>query len=390
MSFLGTLLDRGYRAFFMLAGLFAIIAMTVWAFWIALGAAFALPPHWHAHEMIFGYATAAIAGFFLTAVPSWTGAPAARRAFIATGVCIWLAGRLAVGYSDSLNPVLTAVIDLAFLPVLSVKVIGQLARRPKPQNLMLVGLLGLVWSGNLVFHLGVGGLAGADPQSGLRVGLLGITSIIAVIGGRVVPAFTRNALVRSGRETRLPSSRRPFEIAGIAFPILLTVLHLVPVSGILIGIVASVAGLAQLLRLAGWRSMATIREPILWSLHLAFGMLALGYVALGLSQFQLLSELMALHILGIGAIGGMTLAVMSRAILGHSGQPLVAAPATAAAYLLVAGAAVLRFAADVVPGHVRLPLLLASAGLWVLGFALFVWEYWSVVTERDRRNANAR
>lgn len=381
MSTLGKLLEHGYRAFFMLAGIFAVVSMAVWAAWIALDAAFTLPLHWHAHEMIFGYATAAIAGFFLTAVPSWTGTPEATRAYIATGVGVWLAGRLAVGFSDSLGPIPTAVIDLAFLPFLCTKVVTQLFRRPKPQNLMLVGLLGIVWTGNFVFHLGLAGISGADPQSGLRAGLLGLTSIIAVIGGRVVPAFTRNAMIRAGVEDRLPTSRRPFEAAGIVLAVLLAILHLLPVSETLIGGVAILAGLAQLARLAGWRGVMTLRQPILWSLHLAFGMLAIGYVALSLSYFLWLDEIAALHVLGIGAVGGMTLAVMSRAILGHSGLPLSVSPATATAYFLVAAAACVRVGAEGVAEQFYLPVLLGSAVLWVLAFTLFLRVYWPIVTE---------
>ena len=245
-----TILGEGFRAFFLAAGVFGAGAMLIWAAWLGLSSHVAtdssLPAYWHAHEMVFGYATAALGGFFLTAVPSWTGTAAPRRLSVTLAITVWLAGRAAFALDDVLGPFPTAIVDLAFLPLLAVKIAVRLVRRPKPQNVMFLGLLAIIWSGNLAFHLGA-------AQEGLHVGLLGITALIAVLGGRVTPAFTRNALTRAGIETGLPRSRRVFELPGIALAILLPVLVLIRAPDAIIGTAALLSGLFQALRLAGWR-----------------------------------------------------------------------------------------------------------------------------------------
>ena len=288
-------------------------------------------------------------------------------------IALWLAGRVAFGLADVLGPVPTAIVDLAFLPLLAAKIAVRLIRRPKPQNVMFLGLLAIIWSGNLAFHLGA-------AQEGLRVGLLGITALIAVLGGRVTPAFTRNALTRAGIETALPRSRRMFELPGIALAILLPVLVLIRAPDAVVGAVALLGGLFQALRLAGWRLAAVFDQPILWSLHLGFAMLSAGYLAFGLARLELISETAALHILGIGAVGGMTVAVMSRAILGHSRLPLVASGRMTLVYRLVAAAAVVRVLAEAVPAGAWMAAILGSALLWIVAFVLFVSDVWPVIT----------
>jgi uncharacterized protein involved in response to NO len=377
------------RIFFLAAGVYAVLAMGVWEGWLAgqalRGSApalpFAPPPaHWHAHEMIFGYACAVLGGFFLTAVPSWTGEKSARAAFLTLLAALWLAGRLAVWWSGGLNPALVALLDLAFLPVLGAKIALQLFRRPKPQNLMFLGLIALLWYGNLLVHLDWTGLWPGAAGPGLRTGLMTVAATIAVIGGRVIPAFTRNAMLREGRETGLPVSRRPAEGAGIAAAILLPACIGLGLPQPALALVALIAGLAQAARLAGWRGGWTRGQPILWSLHLAFAMLALGYLALAAAWAGWIGEAGALHVTGIGAIGGMTLAMMTRAALGHTGRPLTAARPIAWAYALVAGAALIRVAgAGVAPGWYEWAMLV-SGGLWLLAFALFVTVYWPILT----------
>jgi uncharacterized protein involved in response to NO len=207
-----------------------------------------------------------------------------------------------------------------------------------------------------------------------------VAATIAVIGGRVIPAFTRNAMLRDGRETGLPTSRSWSERAGIASAILLPACIGLGLPEAALALVALTAGLAQALRLAGWRGAWTRGQPILWSLHLAFAMLALGYLALAAAWMGLIGETGALHIIGIGAIGGMTLAMMTRAALGHTGRPLVVARPIAWAYGLVALAALLRsLGAEAEPGWSDWAVL-ASGALWLLAFALFVAVYWPVLT----------
>lgn len=387
---LRTLFGESFRIFFLAAGLFAVVSIGLWAVWLGVHATggivtempFAVAPHlWHAHEMIFGYATAALGGFFLTAVPSWTGTKAARHLFILSASGLWLAGRLAVWWSSSIDPLLVAAIDLAFLPLLASKIATQLYRRPKPQNLLFLLLLTLVWSGNLLVHLEWSGLVDDGVWPGLRLGLLGVTAMISVLGGRVTPAFTRNAMTRAGIETGLPRSYRFLDAAGIATAILLPLLFVFSAPEIAIASVALLTGATQLARLIGWRSVWTFSRPILWSLHLGFAMLAAGYLALGFAYLDLFSEVAALHILGIGAVGGMTLAVMSRAILGHTGHPLIAPRPIALAYVLVAAAALVRAAGSVAGMDWYNTAMLISGGFWIAAFTLFVAVYLPLILE---------
>ncbi len=390
ITLLRTLFGESFRIFFLAAGLFAVVSIGLWTVWLGVHAAggivtdmpFAAAPHlWHAHEMIFGYAGAALGGFFLTAVPSWTGTKEARRFFILTASGLWLAGRLAVWWSGTIDPLIVAAIDLAFLPLLASKIATQLYRRPKPQNLLFLLLLVLVWSGNLLVHLEWAGLIDNGVWPGLRLGLLGVTAMIAVLGGRVTPAFTRNAMTRAGIEHGLPRSYRVLEVIGIATAILLPLLFVFDAPEIAISAVALLTGACQFARLSGWRSTWTFSQPIIWSLHLGFAMLAAGYLALGFATLDLFSEVAALHILGIGAVGGMTLAVMSRAILGHTGNPLIAPRPMALAYGLVAAAAIVRATGSIAGLDWYNLAMLISGGLWIAAFVLFVAVYLPFILE---------
>ena len=344
-----TILTAGFRVFFLAAALYAIAAMAFWLGLLAVQAtggdvastAFdAAPQLWHAHEMIFGFATAAIAGFFLTAVPNWTGAPPVGPVLVTAAAALWLAGRVAVFFSATLPAWAVATIDLAFLPLLAAIALTQLARNPKPANLMVAAMLALLWAGDVLVHLDWAGLAAGDAERGLRVGLLTIAALIAIIGGRVTPAFTRNALA----PLPVPPTPGPLNAATIAAAIALPVLTLAAAPDALIGATAFVAAVAQTRRVAGWRGLHTLRRPILWSLHLPGIMLALGWFALGLAAFGAFDEIAALHMIGIGAIGGMVLSMMGRAGLGHSGRPLVFGPGLASACALLPAAALLRAA----------------------------------------------
>lgn len=378
MTALVRLFGEGFRAFFLAAGLFAQLAVGLWTLSLILPVPLpeALPPaEWHAHELIFGYGGAALGGFFLTAVPNWTGAKAARHRFIAVAVALWLAGRLAVWFAGALPLPLAAAVDLAFLPLLAAKIATQLVQRPKPQNVMFLGLIALIWTANIFVHLEWIGITAATARPGLYAGLYGLVAMIAVLGGRVVPAFTRNAMTRAGRETALPRSFAPLDAVAIALAIALPVATLAQAPGRVVGVVAAAAGAGQLARLAFWRSGFTLGQPILWALHLSFALIGLGLVLTGLAGFGLGSPVGALHVLAIGGVGGMTLAVMSRASLGHSGRPLVAPAPVALAYGLLPLAALLRWAAAAFAA-VALPATLAAGVVWSAVFLLYLVALW--------------
>ncbi|MBO9411686.1 MULTISPECIES: NnrS family protein [unclassified Ruegeria] len=375
---------EGFRVFFLSAGLYGLFVGLVWGLWLSvpyLAPDYAMtPPMWHAHEMIFGYATAALGGFFLTAVPNWTGAPDARARFITLAAGLWLAGRMAMWFSGQLSPVLVAVVDLAFVPILAAKIATQLVRRPKPQNMIFLLLLVLIWVSDLLTHLEWIGLTGDTLGLGLRAGLLTLCAMIAILGGRITPAFTRNAMKRAGlSEGDWPVSVPALDKAGMGLALALPLSALVFGIGPVPAVVAVLLGAVQVLRMARWRTRWTLRQPILLALHLGLGMLALGLILWGLAELGLGNEVAALHVLGIGCVGGMTLAVMSRAALGHSGRELVAPGPMVVAYGLMAVAALTRWVGtDLNAGYVVAMLL--SDGLWVAAFALYLLAMWPALT----------
>lgn len=378
-------LGEGFRVFFLFAGLYGVFAGLAWGGWLATltgafgwsGTPYAMsPPMWHAHEMIFGYATAALGGFFLTAVPNWTGAPEARRLFITGAAALWLAGRVAMWFSGAIDPALVAVFDLAFVPVLAAKIATQLIRRPKPQNMIFLVLLALIWVSNLMTHLDWIGVAEDTLDTGLRAGLLALCSMIAILGGRITPAFTRNAMKRAGApEASWPVSRTWLEKGNLGLALLLPAAMLVLGFGYVVASLALVLGVAQALRLSGWRGFWAFQQPILFALHLALAMLGGGLILWGLAGFGIGSEIGALHILGIGCVGGMTLAVMSRAALGHSGRALVAPAPAVIAYGAMTMAAILRWIGSGLDTS-YLSVMLAADGLWITAMTLYLVAMW--------------
>ncbi|WP_271948613.1 NnrS family protein [Ruegeria faecimaris] len=375
---------EGFRVFFLSAGLYGLFVGVVWGLWLTVPYAVPdygmAPPMWHAHEMIFGYATAALGGFFLTAVPNWTGAPDARAQFITLAAGLWLAGRMAMWFSGMLPAALVAVVDLAFVPILAVKIATQLIRKPKPQNMLFLLLLSFIWIADLFTHLEWTGMTDDTLHTGLRAGLLALCAMIAILGGRITPAFTRNAMRRAGvPEANWPISVPILDKSAMAVALTLPPIVLVLGSGAVAGSMALVLGVAQVSRMARWRAGWATREPILLALYLGLAMLALGLILWGLSVLGFGNEIAALHILGIGCVGGMTLAVMSRAALGHSGRALVAPGPMAVAYGLMAVAALSRWiGADLNAGYMVAMLL--SDGLWVSAFALFLIAMWPALT----------
>ncbi len=388
-AMIARVLGEGFRVFFLSAGLFGLFAGGAWGVWLTTqtglvdykNPTYAMsPPMWHAHEMIFGYATAALGGFLLTAVPNWTGTPEARVQFIVIAAGIWLAGRIAMWFSGALPPGPVAVFDLAFVPILAAKIASQLIRRPKPQNMIFLLLLSYFWIANLLTHLDWMGITGGTLDIGLRVGLLTLCSMIAILGGRITPAFTRNAMKRAGEpEAAWPVSVAALDKASMGLALLLPLSVFLFGLGKIAGGMAVAVGITQILRMSRWRARWAIRQPILVALHLGLGMLALGLVLWGVAVLGIGSEIGALHVLGIGCVGGMTLAVMSRAALGHSGRALVAPPPMAVAYGLMASSAILRWVGSVTDqGY--LVMMLVSDGLWISAIVLYLITMWPALT----------
>ena len=388
-------LTAGFRLFFLFAGLFSVFAMLAWTIWLgvhAAGGAFvsvpmAMAPHlWHAHEMVYGYTVAVTAGFFITAVPNWTGTKEAGAKFVTASGLVWLLGRLGIWFSGALDPVVVAAVDLAFIPVLSLAILGRLTQKSQARNMIFLFLLSALFLGNLLMHLDWIGWSEGTAEAGVRLGIFTSAAMIAIVGGRVVPAFTRNALNREGYEGTLPQSNVWLDRAGILLALLATLAALPFVPALVFGCICFAAGAANLLRLSGWQGWAVRNSPILWILHLAFLLLATGYLLYGGTLvLSLMSETAALHLLAIGAIGSMTLAMMTRASLGHSGRSLKVSPLIVMAYLLVIAAALIRSFGTFLFDY--FPVMLFSGALWTAAFALFAWVYVPILTTPRASNS---
>ena len=248
--------------------------------------------------------------------------------------------------------------------------------------MMFLLILAILWTGNLFMHLEWMQLLEDSAGTGVRAGLFALTAMIVVLGGRITPAFTRNAMKREGvAESGWPVSATPVERGSLVLSLALPVLVLLPVPAALPGACALTLGLVQAVRLARWRGLWALRQPILFALHLGLGMMGLGLVLWGLAAFGATSELAALHIIGIGGVGGMTLAVMSRAALGHSGRPLVAPKAVSAAYALLALTALVRWLAEVTAPDSYLILMAGISLMWAGVFLVFVLSFWPALTQ---------
>lgn len=369
----------GFRPFYLLAGLFAPFGVLVWlavygGWWT--GTLYPDPLRWHGHEMLFGFTMAVMAGFLLTATANWTGRPTAQGGALAALAALWCAGRLALLLVPLVPAWCAAAIDLAFLPALALAIGWPLWQARNRRNAALPLLLLALAGVNLAFHLDAPGRLGIDPSLTLLAGLDLVLLVMAIIGGRVVPAFTANALPEA-RVRRIPWAER------LAVPVLLALVaaDLLAPAHPVTGIVALAAALIHAARMARWGLRASLGTPILWILHVGYGWiviyLALRGLAVLVPEVPLLT---AMHAFAVGAIGSMTLAMMTRSALGHTGRPLVAGPAIVIAYLAVNLAALLRVLGPILRPDLSLPALVASGLLWTLAFVVFVVDFAPILT----------
>jgi len=367
------LFSQGFRPFFLIAGIWApgglLLSLALLFGFVELpinGAA----TSWHAHEMLFGFVTAAVAGFILTAVPNWTGRLPLQGLPLAILVALWCAGRLAMMFGDALGPAVTGVVDVAFLIALVAAVAREVIAGRNWRNLPIVAALSVLAAANILFHLEAAGAIETDGVP-LRLGLAVIAMLVALIGGRVVPSFTRNALARAGEDV-LPAPMGPLDAVHMGATAAAMLIWAAMPEGVLTGVALLIAAGLGLVRLARWRGMRTLSEPLLWSLHLGYLWLAVAMALLGataLSEAILVTA--GIHALTAGAFGTMILAVMSRATLGHTGRPLTAGKGLAGAYLLVGAAAALRIAAALTDQAADTLLVLAAAS-WCAAFFAFL------------------
>jgi uncharacterized protein involved in response to NO len=368
------ILHYGFRPFFLFAALYAALAVPMWLAVYAWGVPLSGPftgSAWHAHEMIFGYVGAVVAGFILTAIPNWTGRLPLSGAPLAGLVALWALGRFASALIPW--PLPAMVLDLAFPAALTFAVWREVTAGRNWRNAPVAVMLSLFGLANLLHHAEGFGIL---PEGlGIRLALAAITLLMTLIGGRVVPSFTRNWLVKQGTKV-LPAEFGLLDKATLLATAAAMLSWVVAPREPLAGGVIVLAGLLVAVRLMRWAGRRTFREPILAILHIGYGWLALALVMLGVSigfpDLELGSS--ALHALTAGAIGTMTLAVMTRASLGHTGRTIVADKSTLAIYAGVTLGALLRVVAPLT-GELYLHVLVCGGALWSVAFLLFAIGY---------------
>jgi len=386
-----TLFANGFRPFFLLGSIYAGLAILVWlpAFYgeITLTSAFA-PRDWHVHEMLYGYLPAVITGFLFTAIPNWTGRLPIRGAPLMVLVTVWISGRLAVTFSAETGWLSAMLIDTGFLLLVALAAAREIIAGRNWRNLAVVLLVLLLFTGNLGFHLEAhfGGAADISIRAGIAV----VVMLITLIGGRIIPSFTRNWLVREN-PGRLPAPFGRFDIIVLAIGALALVAWIVRPDRPFSGVALALAGLMHLLRLGRWAGERTARERLLLILHVAYFFVPLGFLLNAAAAFALVPASAGIHAWMAGAAGTMTLAVMSRATLGHSGQQLTASYPTQAIYAAIVVAALARVCAAVEPAHSEL-LLHVAAFAWAAAFIGFAVAFAPLLVGHDprmRRNAIA-
>jgi uncharacterized protein involved in response to NO len=368
------LFSYGFRPFFFFGSVYAGAIILVWlpAFYgqLTLSTAFA-PRDWHVHEMLFGYIAAVVAGFLLTAVPNWTGRlPLQGRPLILL-FSTWVAGRIAVGISGWIGWGPAASIDAVFLILLAASAAREIIAGKKWGNLTIVAIISLLAAGNLAFHLEahVTGLAEYATRAGIAV----VITLIALIGGRIIPSFTRNWLARQA-PGRMPAPFGRFDAATVGLSALALLFWIVRPLDRTTGGLLLVCGGMHAIRLVRWSGYRTFADRLVLILHVAYAFIPAGFILAALSAFDLVAAGAGIHAWTGGAIGTMTLAVMSRATLGHTGQRLEASPATQLIYAAVIVAALARVCAVLEVGHTGVLLVVAGTA-WATAFLGFAAAY---------------
>ncbi len=377
------LFSYGFRPFFLGGGVWAVVAMTLWI--AAISGRIELAgdygaPNWHSHEMLFGFAPAVLAGFLLTAVPNWTGRLPVSGWPLGGLFALWCAGRIALLAVDRIGAVPAALIDGLFLPALLLICAREVIAGRKWKELKVLGGLLALSLANGVFHAAA--IDGGHDHMATRLAVAAYVVLVTIIGGRIVPSFTRNWLNKAGR-TEFPVPYNRYDtvaiIAGVGALAAWTAAPEHPITAAL-GFAAAVLHAVRLYRWRGWTVMP---EKLLVVLHIAYAFVPLGLAAIGLAALGLLEERSVLHLLSVGVVACMMLAVMTRASLGHTGRALTASRLTVAAYAALILCALVRPFGEILP-DASAEIYAAAGLLWILAFGLFCLEYAPILARKRR------
>ncbi len=362
-------LRLGFRPFYLLGAAFAAVGAPLWIAryfgWMDI-----LPNinlNWHMHEMVFGFVLAIIVGFLYTAGRNWTGLWTPRGMPLAALCGVWLSGRIAMLLA---GPAVAASVDLLFIPCAAWPLYRVLKQSGNKRNLLLVGLLGLLACANAVFHAAQLGWIDISAMRAIQAAILIIVVIETVIGGRMIPGFTANAVPDSRPIVRVMRDRIALGLVGLA-----SVGWLCGFPPLLAAALASAAACAQLARLAGWKPQRTVHHPILWILHLSYAWIPFGFFLMALAAFGIVSSSTVFHALAIGSTAGLIIGMITRTALGHTGRPLRAGRNETAMYLLVQAGAAARLGANIAPFGLRNGALMLAALCWSAAFILYLVVY---------------
>ncbi|HEV7416005.1 MAG TPA: NnrS family protein, partial [Tianweitania sediminis] len=368
------ILSYGFRPFFLLGGLYAAVAVPFWIWAHASG----YPLHgpfpgtlWHAHEMLFGFLSAVIAGFVLTAVPNWTGRLPLSGTRLAVLVLLWLVGRIACATVAA--PWAALALDMLFPVTLALAIWREVLVGRNRRNIPVAALLTLLAVAGGLHHMEAGGLI--EPGLAVRLAIGVTTILMTLIGGRIIPSFTRNGLVKKGSNALPAAFGLPDKLALFTTVLGLLAWIIVPEAAWAAALLVA-AGILLIARLLRWKGWLARREPILAVLHVGYLWLSVGVAMLGLAILlpSAVPADAAIHTLTAGAVGTMTLSVMSRASLGHTGRLIASDRITTAIYAAVSLGALLRILAPIIPEAYQ-ALIIAGGSLWALAFLLFVMRY---------------
>jgi len=366
-------LSYGFRPFFFGASLYAAVIIPLWLAIYTGVIPIEIPSpisSWHSHEMIFGFVAAAAAGFILTAMPNWTRTKPLQGKWLGALFLLWLAGRVAMLSYFSFPTGVSAAIDISFLLVLTSFIARQLIVSGNYRNLVICAIFAILSISNILIHMEFIGVIDWGALLGQRMAVDSVLLLIIVLGGRVVPAFTRNWLNANGHQVLLPGGRLVDKIS-IASMLALLILNIVIQDSFWIGLVAVFAGVVNFFRLSTWHGLKTLSQPLLWVLHVAYFWLCISLLLKGATAFSdNIPESLNLHAAGIGAAGTMIGAIMARASLGHSGRALVAPKGISVAYIFITLAGVMRILTELGDWITPAYLLNITALFWVIGFGL--------------------
>jgi uncharacterized protein involved in response to NO len=374
-------LSYGFRPLFLLAGIFAVLSVGLWLpefeGEISIPTTFS-PIVWHSHEMLYGYLVAAVSGFLLTAIPNWTGRLPFKGRPLALLAGLWLAGRIAISMSAYFGWIVTMLVDCSFLLAFVAVTSREVLAGRNFKNLKIVALVSVLLIGNLTFHLEVRWSGNADY--GIRIGIAGMLLLVMVIGGRIIPSFTRNWLARQA-DGRMPVAFNRFDVVVIAISALALLGWVVSPDAQVTSILLAAAGLVQLARLARWAGDRTWRDRLVLVLHIAYLFVPVGFLLLAASDKFGIAPSAGIHAWTIGTMATLTLAVMTRATLGHTGRSLNANRATQFIYGSIVAAALLRIGAVLAVAQSQ-ALLHLSALAWLLAFIVFATTYGPMLLQR--------